>query len=267
MVSTAVFETARVENPAPIMISLLGSFRLVINEKQMPISSGSKSELLLTHLALTRQRRLERSHILEQLWPGSDISLAGQSLNSLIYQLNKLTKRFSKRSSLVTLDNGYYCLDVSEEIGVDIDYFDAWHAEGRRLLNQGEAEKGIEFYERALTLYRGDLGGDSSIQTIIERERLLSAFLGLLASLSDYVYSKNDYTKALSYIHYLLQHDPCREDAHRQAMRCYVRLGIRAQALRQYQLCCQILSAEFDTTPEPATQSLFNRIRVDPASI
>lgn len=260
-------QTPHPENLAPIMISLLGSFRLMIYDKQVPISSGSKSELLLTHLALTRQYRLERSHILEQLWPGYDVTLAGQSLNSLIYQLNKLTKKFSKHDSLVNHDSGYYYLDMSEEIGIDIDYFDAWRAEGMRLLNKGENAKGIAFYECALALYKGDLGGDSSIQTIIEGERLRAAFLDLLASLSDYAYFNGDHTKALSYIHRLLKHDPCREDAHRQAMRCYVRLGTRAQALRQYQLCCQILAAEFDIKPEAATQELFDQIRLDPTSV
>lgn len=255
------------KNLAPIMISLLGSFRLTMYNKQVPISSGSKSESLLTHLALTRQRRLERSLILEQLWPGCEMTLAGQSLNSLIYQLNKLTKTFSDCSSLVNHDNGYYYLNTSEEVGIDIDYFDAWRAEGTRLLTKGENEKGIAFYECALALYKGDLGGDATIHTIIEGERLRAAFLDLLASLSDYAYSNGDHTKALSYIHRLLKHDPCREDAHRQAMRCYVRLGTRAQALRQYQLCCQILEAEFDIKPESVTQDLFDQIRLDPASI
>ncbi|MCB0163527.1 MAG: bacterial transcriptional activator domain-containing protein [Anaerolineae bacterium] len=260
-------QTAHQDDLAPIMISLLGSFRLKIYDNQVPINSGSKSELLLTYLALTRQYRLERTQILEQLWPGYDVTLAGQSLNSLIYQLNKLTKKFSKRDSLVNHDNGYYYLNTSEEIGIDIDYFDAWRAEGARLLHQGDHEKGITFYEDALTLYKGDLGGDSSIQTIIERERLRAAFLDLLASLSDYAYSEEDYTKALAYIHRLLKHDPCREDAHRQAMRCYVRLGIRTQALRQYQLCDQILAAEFDIKPELATQELFDQIRLDPTNV
>jgi DNA-binding SARP family transcriptional activator len=249
------------------MISLLGSFKLEINQKQVPVSSGSKPGLLLTHLALTQQRRLERSHLLEHLWPGGDISLAGQSLNSLIYQLNKLIRKHSKRDNLVTCDNGYYYLDSDEEIGVDIDYFDAWRAEGRRLLNNGDSERGIVFYERALALYRGNLSGDSSIQTIIERERLLAAFLEMLSSLADHAYTGADYNTALSHIHHLLRYDSCREDAHRQAMRCYVRLGVRAQALRQYKLCSQILAVEFETTPEPATEELYQQIRLNPATV
>jgi hypothetical protein len=47
-------------------------------------------------------------------------------------------------------------------------------------------------------------------------------------------------------------------------MRCYVRLGERARALRQYRICCESLDAEFEAPPEPLTEALFNRIRLDP---
>jgi DNA-binding SARP family transcriptional activator len=65
----------------------------------------------------------------------------------------------------------------------------------------------------------------------------------------------------------MLASDPCREDAHRLVMRCYVRLGERAQALRQYQLCKQILRAEYDVAPEDATTALYDRVRLEPGAL
>jgi DNA-binding SARP family transcriptional activator len=65
----------------------------------------------------------------------------------------------------------------------------------------------------------------------------------------------------------LLVHDPCREDAHRLAMRCYVRRGERAQAVQQYRLCEQILRAELDARPEHATMALFDQVRLNPDSV
>ncbi|NJN81278.1 MAG: hypothetical protein HC802_02635 [Caldilineaceae bacterium] len=60
---------------------------------------------------------------------------------------------------------------------------------------------------------------------------------------------------------------PCREDAHRQAMRCYVGLGLRTQALRQFQLCTHALQVEFDAMPEPETVQLFEQIRANVAAV
>jgi DNA-binding SARP family transcriptional activator len=50
-------------------------------------------------------------------------------------------------------------------------------------------------------------------------------------------------------------------------MRCHVRRGERSQALRQYRLCQQILRAEFDAAPEPATEALFEQVRLAPSAI
>lgn len=75
------------------------------------------------------------------------------------------------------------------------------------------------------------------------------------------------YHEALQHAMGLLYADPCREDAHRMVMRCYVRDGQRAQALRHFQTCRVILRREFEADPEPATVALFEAIRVDPQRV
>jgi DNA-binding SARP family transcriptional activator len=94
-----------------------------------------------------------------------------------------------------------------------------------------------------------------------------ACYLSLLGYLADDHFRAADYPTALQHAVRLLRHDPCREDAHRMVMCCYVRLGVRAQALRQYRTCQEILAREFDARPEPATTALFARIRTDPGSV
>jgi DNA-binding SARP family transcriptional activator len=50
-------------------------------------------------------------------------------------------------------------------------------------------------------------------------------------------------------------------------MRCHVRLGERAQAFRQYQICERMLAEEFGVRPEPLTVSLFEQVRTSPGAI
>ena len=76
--------------------------------------------------------------------------------------------------------------------------------------------------------------------------------LDLLTALANYYYARGNTVQALHYLQRLLVREPCREDAHRQVMHCYLHLGQRAQALRQYQLCTQILAYEFAAQPEVA---------------
>jgi DNA-binding SARP family transcriptional activator len=55
--------------------------------------------------------------------------------------------------------------------------------------------------------------------------------------------------------------DPLREDAHRSLMRIYQRVGRRADALKQYRLCVDILRRELNVEPEAATTRLYLEIR------
>jgi hypothetical protein len=50
-------------------------------------------------------------------------------------------------------------------------------------------------------------------------------------------------------------------------MRCYVGQGERAEALRHYRLCMDIVRAEYEAAPETTTTTLFEQIRLDPRSI
>jgi DNA-binding SARP family transcriptional activator len=125
----------------------------------------------------------------------------------------------------------------------------------------------VEAYLQAVALYRGDLCSGSDIASVVEREHLRARYLTLLAKLADHFFNQGDYTSCLHYTSALLNNDPFREDAHRIAMRCYTRCGERAQALRQYLLCEQVLRAEFDVAPEPATIVLYEQVRRDPGAI
>src|SRR5262249_30512410 len=107
----------------------------------------------------------------------------------------------------------------------------------------------------------------SDISQLLERERLRATCLTTLARLAEAHFALANYEPALENAVRLLAVDPCREDAHRMAMRVYVRLGARAQALRQYNLCRLILRHEFDGVPELATERLFNLIRMDPGQV
>jgi DNA-binding SARP family transcriptional activator len=267
MITPQPFDDNALSTLSPVVISVLGSFQLTLGGKPASVVSEGKSEHLLICLALAHQHRMLRAQLLERVWPHSDSALAGQALNSLNHQLNKLSSGFLNGAGVIVHESGYYQLNVTAGVWVDVDHFAAWSEMGKRLLSNGDGLGGATYCEQALMLYQGDLCGDSCIQTIIERERLRSVFLDLLARVADHYYIHGDPHKALRYIQQLLANDPCREDAHRQAMQCYVRLCQRAQALRQYRLCCQALAIEFDIKPEPATVALFEQIRLNPASI
>jgi len=68
----------------PIMICLLGNFRLLQAGALVPIRAGGKSEALLAHLGLQAFRRVARERLIQALWPESDPILALNSLYNLV---------------------------------------------------------------------------------------------------------------------------------------------------------------------------------------
>lgn len=255
------------EAEASVMIYLLGQFRLVKVGRELPIKGKGKAEALLARLAVSRDRGVQRECLMSAVWPGRNPVQAGQSLNSLVYSLRRLLGDGIGGAAPVVQDSGFYRLNVEAGIALDVAFFEMLTAEGGRRAKTGDAKGAAHAYQQAINFYRGDLAGDTDIAMVIQRERYRVMYLAILASLADWSFSNADYQASLIAALQLLEADPCREDAHRLVMRCYVRLGCRSQALRQFQLCQRILRAEFEAGPEQLTVALFDQIRLDPAAV
>lgn len=251
----------------PVMICLLGNFRLLCENELVPIRAGGKSEALLAYLGLQYERRVPRERLVQALWPTSDLSLGLNSLNNLVYNLHKLLGPALQDATPVLHQEGYYRLNVAAGIGVDVACFDRLVETGNRQSRAGNPAAAVVSYQRAVELYRDDLCLSEDPQSIVERERLRARYLTVLAQLADHYYQANDYTACLQYVWQLLGQDSCREDAHRMIMRCYVRRGERAAALHHYQVCVDLLRDQLDVSPEPATVALVEQIRLNPDHI
>lgn len=250
---------------APVKVCLLGNVRVLKRGAVVSLRPGGKAQQLLGHLALRSPDGMMREALIGQLWPEADLSLATQSLNTLIYSLHGLLGDALDGRPPVLTGSGQYRLNADAGVEVDIKAFDIAAREGDRLSRIGDRTGAVESYRGASALYRGDLAFGSDILALIERERLRSRYLLILARLADAHFDAFEFELALAYALDLLGHDPCREDAHRMAMRCFVRLGVRSQAFRQYQICRDALAMEFGAVPEVATDSLYEVIRLDPA--
>jgi DNA-binding SARP family transcriptional activator len=257
----------RSEAPWPVMVCLLGNFRLLMDGQLIPSHPGGKSEGLLSQLALQVGRRMPRERLVQTLWPTRDTALGLRSLNTLVYNLHKLLGPALKGAAPVLHEDGYYRLNTEAGVAVDVMIFDRLLADGDQHLHAGDTLAAMDAYSRAAILYRGELCFTADAHTLMERERLRASYLTLLAQLAAYHYQAGDYSAALEYLWRLLVCDPCREDAHRLVMRCYMRRGERAAALHHYQLCVDVLRAEFDAEPEATTVALFTQIRLEPDQV
>jgi DNA-binding SARP family transcriptional activator len=238
------------------VICLLGDFAVWSRGEAVSLRKESKLEALISALALEPTHSLSRDALSELLWQDVDHAYSVKSLHSLVYNLHKLLGVVGA----VSFSGGYY--RFSDQVGVDIAYFEEFANHGDRAIRRDNPEQAVAAFQAALDLYRGDLSVGSDLHAVLERERLRARYLSILAYLGDYHARRSTPETALAYAQVLLRADPCREDAHRLAMRCFLDLGERAQALRQYRMCELALHHEFGARPESATTRLFDQIRL-----
>jgi DNA-binding SARP family transcriptional activator len=251
----------------PVMICLLGNFRLLVNGEQMPIQAGGKIETLLALLALQSEQWIPRERLVQALWADSDLSHGLRSLKTLIYNVHKLLGPVLNDMTPVLNKSGYYRLNIQAGIGVDVNYFDLLVVTGDKYMQSGNQQAAVAVYRRAEALYQGDLWLAVDIHTVLERERLRGLYLSLLTKLARQNYEAGDYTACTENLWKLLDYEPGREDAHRLLMRCYVRRGERSSALHQFKVCVEILRSEFNIEPEQITRDLYDQICTNPADI
>jgi DNA-binding SARP family transcriptional activator len=253
-------------HPPGVSVCLLGSFRILKGSLPLSHRPGGKVERLVGALALNLDG-VGRDELLEFVWPESDTTLAGQSLNSLVHWLYRSLSEALAGSPPVVRDGARYRLNVECGVSTDIQAFDEAVDSGDQRSRIGDVGAAMSAYSTALQLYGGDLAFASGIQHVIERERLRARHLSVYARLADLYYAAADYERTLIYALKLLRYEPCREDAHRMVMRCHVRLGQRAQAMRQYRVCTELLALEYDARPEEVTDELYRLVRTDPSSV
>jgi LuxR family maltose regulon positive regulatory protein len=89
---------------------------------------------------------------------------------------------------------------------------------------------------------------------------LQDRYLTALETLAGLYTDRRELQRAIELYQNVLAQNPYQETAHQGLMRCYYRLGDRATAIQQYQMCAKILSEDLGLSPMPETEKLYLQI-------
>jgi predicted ATPase/DNA-binding SARP family transcriptional activator len=236
---------------SPLELYLLDSFRLVRNAKIIQLPTH-KDESLLAYLALD-----PKAHPREKLaclfWGDCSDTLSHTSLRTALAVLRKHlgTDAIIANRATVQINLAHFCMIDALEFAKALDLHNA-HS------RQAEIEK----IESAISLYQGDLlAGFYDDWIDIERERYRSMFIDALLLMTQKMRARSEYKRAVEYASRVLQTDPANEAAHQHLMCCYLAMGKRLEALRQFKQCKQVLRDELGVEPSRDTIVLFETIR------
>ena len=227
-----------------LRVRVLGGFELASADGGDLTPPRRKLRALVALLALAPAAGWSREQLTALLWDGRDEEQARGSLRQALAELRRLLG-----ASALLADREVAAFDPAV-VSVDA-------VELARLAAAGQLEQ-------AAALYRGELLEGVSLPDsafadwlLVERTRLHDLAVGVLARLLD----TQSGDVAIETAARLLQLNSTREETHRALMRLYAAAGDRSRALRQYQICRDVLQRNLDVEPEPETERLYKEIQ------
>lgn len=247
-----------------LYVTCFGRFevrRAEADSTPLDLCSNVKGQAILRYLLTRPQRRASVDKLMAALWPDEGPEAARHKLRVAISALRVSLNRdvVSKPGGGYILCKGQvYALNPDAALHTDVDEFLAlYHA-----AQSASSHEALALYEQACKLYSGpflpeDLYAEWSF---IPREELTKTYLTMCDALAEFALANGNHHAAIQWANAILKVDRCEEQAHRQLMRAYAALKRRSEALRQYQLCQQILRDELGVQPMPETQRLLQTL-------
>jgi predicted ATPase/DNA-binding SARP family transcriptional activator/DNA-binding CsgD family transcriptional regulator len=245
-----------VKGSEAVRIWLLGGFRVsvgsrTIEDKQWRLK---KAAALVKLLALLPAHRLHREQAMDLLWPDSGRRAASNNLRQTLHAARNALDPTAGSRYLASQDESLV-LCPGGDLWVDVETFQQSAASARRSREPAA-------YRAALDLYAGELLPTDRYEEWAEehRRRLQETYLSLLLGLAGLHEERGEYEVAIEALRTVLSEEPTREEAHAGLMRVYALMGIKGEALVQYERLEQAFSRELGTEPAASSRALKEEI-------
>jgi DNA-binding SARP family transcriptional activator len=239
--------------PWPIRIYTLG--RLSILKDDVAVSLAGKTQRkpleLLSALIALGGRSVLVATLMSQVWPNQGPA-ARAAFDVALMRLRKLLgpEVVVVAHSRVTLA-AQHC------------WVDAWAFE--RSLARLSSDAPMEEIQSALQAYAGGFAREQSGPACMAnmRYRLAAKFRRAVLSVGRHWESRGSFDRAAEVYRFALEQDNLVEDFHRRLMHCEWKRDHRAEAIRCYRRCRQLLSLNLHIDPSAETRHLYERILAD----
>lgn len=247
-----------------LSVQSLGQFRIRRRGVALPPCRMRKAIGLFRYLLTVKHRAVHKEELMELFWPAAQPREARHSLHVAVGALRAYLDEPEQgpETSCLRFIGGQYALSDDPPIEEDSSAFEQQVAEGERLHAIGASAAARRTLGAAVQSYQGDyvLDGQDAAWAYAERDRLAARYLGALELLGQLCDAAGDAAATVDYYQLLLARDSYREDVVCALIRCYWRLGRRASAFQQYELCVATLERDLGLKPMPETRQLYERL-------
>jgi predicted ATPase/DNA-binding SARP family transcriptional activator/Tfp pilus assembly protein PilF len=257
-----------------LSLSLLGPFRIILDNAPVTDFATDKVRALLAYLAVEANHPHRRDVLAGLLWPDQPQRRARHNLRQALSNLRQaLGDQENDREPFLLVTRQTVQFNPDSDHWLDVAAFTALSAACKKHRHRrlGNCVRCIRRMTQMADLYGGSLleqfflsdSGTFEEWATLQREWLNREVMEALHHLTNYHERRGDYVQAREYAHRQVQLEPWREEAHRQLMRLLALDGQRSAALAQYQTCRRTLAEELDVEPTTETKTLAEQIRAE----
>ncbi|HEX5686154.1 MAG TPA: BTAD domain-containing putative transcriptional regulator, partial [Ideonella sp.] len=257
-------DATRPDWPWRLRVQVLGE--LSIWRDGLPLRSAGKAQRkpleLLALLAAHGGGPVDAGFVIDTLWPSLDADAPKASLEMAVSRLRKLLDL----PEAVLVADGNVALDPAL-VWCDASAFETLADELHHGLAGGAADATTTRQaERLVALYRDRLLGSETLSGRMQmaRERLALRYHRAVAAWGATLEARGAWPGAIALYERALTCDVLAEPIYRALMRVHLQLGERAEALRAYRRCRELLASVLGAEPGEATRALYDAARAAP---
>lgn len=227
--------------------------------------SAAKWRSLLACLLIRAGQIVSTDSLIFELWGDNPPAKANNLVSIYVHRLRKLIGDTEGRV-LVYRAPGYLLRVGADD--TDMQQFESLVAEGRGMLNDGDAEAAAARLGKALALWRGPLLADvpPSELAIRESERAVELRLTVTELWIEANLACGRFAQVIPELRHLVAENPLRERLWLQLMRALEGAGRHAEALEAYGQAREAISEELGVDPGAELQRLYAELLAADAS-
>jgi SARP family transcriptional regulator, regulator of embCAB operon len=235
--------------------------RLVLQERDFP---GRQGRLAFACLAANRSRSVPRDELVTALWGASPPAELDATFSAVLSKLRALLRHAGLISTVIELQHGTVEMRLPAAAWIDLEAAANAVDEAEGALRSGDAARAWSFANVVVSIARrGFLPDEEAPWIEARRTRLRLSLSRALQCLSAVSAERGEQALAVEYVGEVIALEPFRETAYRELMRLHARMGNRAEALRVFGRCRQLLRDELGANPSPQTEAVFLAILRD----
>ena len=244
--------------PKSLEIHLLGSFNLIYDGKTVKGLDSPRLQSFLSYLLIHRDAPQSRQQLAFLFWPDSNDSQARTNLRNMLF---KLRGAFPEVDDYLEVNQQTLWWKPDSNLQLDLAVYQQAVEQSDRTGSGKDQNAHRQALVAVTQAYSGNLLPscyDDWIQP--ERDRLKQSYILLLEELVGILEADEDLDQAILSTRQLIRVDNLAERYYQILMGLYISKGDKAQAVRTYHQCVEILEKELGFDPSSETQKLYQQI-------